>query len=76
MDSTIYCMFTVLCYAGIDYIKFFDLDLDDGGQLEIVKPDFIGFFSGDYFSRPIYVDSGIPIGAREELTTILYVSFF
>lgn len=61
----------------MDYIRFIDLDKPepdpDVGDLTYVFPDATGLESGDYFSQPIFVDSGIPVGARDELTTKLYV---
>ena len=60
--------------AGKDYLPFFDLDMNDGGLLDIVEPDPMGRETSDYFSDPIFVDSGIPIGAKEDLTTRIYVS--
>ena len=60
--------------TGKDYLPFFDLDMNDDGLLNIVKPDLLGRESSDYFSDPIFVDSGIPIGAKEDLTTQIYVS--
>ena len=59
---------------GQDYIGFIDLDEEDGGRLDMVIPDREGEETGDYISRPIFVDQGIPIGARSALTTVLYVS--
>lgn len=58
--------------AGVDYIEFFDLDGTE--DVKNVVPDNLGLNTSDYFSEPIFVNSGIPIGARAELTTELYVS--
>ena len=56
----------------MDYIKFLDLD-KDGSSTELAI-DAEGLQSSDYFSSPIFIENGIPIGARDELTTVLYVS--
>ena len=61
-------------YTGVDYLEFLDLDADDGAELREVLPDRSGMLSSDYVSNPIFVSSGIPIGARPDLTTVLYVS--
>ena len=53
-------------------MEFFDLDAMS--DVNSVQPGFEGLVFGDYFSAPIFVDSGIPIGARGTLTTQLYVS--
>ena len=58
---------------GKDYLEFIDLTEDDGSALKNVTPDAEGLRSGDYHSEPIF-SIGIPIGARAELTTRLYVS--
>lgn len=55
----------------MDYLEFFDLDVMD--DVENVLPDGAGLFSSDYFSAPIFVDSGIPIGASSELKTVMHV---
>lgn len=59
---------------GRDYIPFLDLEARDGIKLEVVTPDEHGTNTSDYYSRPVFVDIGIPIGARDELTSVLYVS--
>ena len=41
---------------------------DDGVKLEVVEPSIFA----DSFSRPIYIDFGIPIGINTE--TVAYVS--
>ena len=41
--------------------------------VQSVLPDEEGLETSDYHSEPIFVNSGIPIGARSELTTVLYV---
>ena len=56
------------CSSGVDYLEFLELNVFD-----TVVPDTQGLQTGDYFSDTIYVDIGIPIGAREQLTTELYV---
>ena len=58
---------------GLDYIEFIQLTENDGVILKFVLPDEEGQDIGDYFSDPIFVDQGIPIGARDQLTTVLYV---
>ena len=58
--------------VGVDYIRFIDLNEKEDDVKDVV-PDAIGQETGDYFSEPIFVDSGIPIGARPELTTELFV---
>ena len=67
-------------YTGRDYITFLDLDdktesdgvtITDGD----VSPDDLGRDTSDYFSSPVFIDNGIPIGASGELSTQLYVSY-
>lgn len=60
---------SILFLPGVDYIEFLDL----GTNSEEVLPDFMGMSSSDYFSFPIYIQNGIPIGATGELSTTLYV---
>ena len=66
-------MYHPFSITGQDYIQFLDLEENDGVLLESVAPDELGTNSSDYYSRPIFVNTGIPIGAREELTNTLYV---
>lgn len=54
----------------MDYIEFLDLDVDGSTEVAI---DAVGGQTSDYFSSPVFIENGIPIGAREELTTVLYV---
>ena len=61
---------------GVDYIPFLDLDAQDGVEIQLVTPveSFI-FASREYFSDPIFVNTGIPIGGAGEVATRLYVSY-
>ena len=59
----------------MDYIPFFDLEVEDGVECQLVMPDREGEDSGDYYSEPIYMNMGIPIGGEGEQATILYVSY-
>ncbi len=65
---------SILFTLGKDYIRFINLNEMDEAPLQFVEPDSVGLETGDYFSKPIYVNQGIPIGARPSLTTVLYVS--
>lgn len=60
----------------MDYLEFIDLGaFDRGNNIVNVLPDSTEqLTNGDYFSDPIIVNTGIPIGARSQLTTVLYVS--
>lgn len=42
--------------------------------MNTVTPDAMGVDSSDYFSNTIFIENGIPIGAKDKLTTELYVS--
>ena len=57
---------------GVDYIPFIDIAEMDGTQC--VNPDPVGRETSDYFSDPVFIDNGIPVGARDEPSTVLYVS--
>ena len=66
-------------YVGRDYITF--LDLDDKTESDSatstegnVSPDELGQDTSDYYSSPVFIDNGIPIGAAGTLSTQLYVS--
>lgn len=57
----------------MDYIEFFYLDVDGSTEIMI---DSEGLQTSDYFSFPVFIENGIPIGARDELTTVLYVRIY
>ena len=59
----------------MDYIPFLDLEAQDGVECQRVMPDnnFI-IANSDYFSEPIFVNTGIPIGGQGQQATELYVS--
>lgn len=60
--------------SGIDYITFIDLgDKESSVKQEVLEPDILGEESSDYFSSPVFIENGIPIGATGELATRLYV---
>ena len=61
--------------AGVDYIPFLDLEVEDGVECQVVMPDRMGRVNGDYYSEPIYANTGIPIGGEGEQATELYVSY-
>lgn len=60
----------------MDYLEFIDLNAFDGGiNIVDILPNVIeGLTNDNYLSDPIFVNTGIPIGARGQLTTSLYVS--
>lgn len=59
---------------GVDYITFFDLAMKDSAiKEEVVEPDSLGQESSDYYSSPVFIENGVPIGATGELSTLLYV---
>lgn len=60
-------------FPGVDYLEFLDLGTEDGSDVEEVLPDFEGLSTSDYYSSPIFIENGIPIGATGELSTVLYV---
>lgn len=60
---------------GVDYIEFFDLDVKESTvKEEEVVPDSLGHDTSDYYSMPVFIENGIPIGATGELSSQLYVS--
>ena len=60
---------------GVDFIRFLDFEAQDGVQRQLVTTDNTIIENGDYFSKPIFVNTGIPIGGQGELATKLYVSY-
>jgi hypothetical protein len=64
---------SITFYEGVDYIEFIDLNSELASESGEVVPDTLGQDSSDYYSAPIFVDQGIPIGAVAELSTTLYV---
>ena len=62
----------ILSHVGVDFIPFIDLEAVDGVKIHVVTPD---NKDSDYFSEPIFVNTGIPIGGEGELATKLYVSY-
>lgn len=52
------------------------IELDDkesSAKQEVLEPDTLGLESSNYFSSPVFIENGIPIGAKGELATTLYV---
>ena len=61
--------------VGIDYLEFLDLD-DSESTVEVSPTESELLNNEDYHSHPIVVETGIPIGARSQLSHFLYVSCY
>jgi hypothetical protein len=42
-------------------------------KVEVLEADHSGAESSDYFSSPVFINNGIPIGASGDIATVLYV---
>ena len=56
----------------MDYLEF--LDLQSENTVDVLPNSNEPLNGGDYYSNPIVVRAGIPIGAGSQLTQFLYVS--
>ena len=76
MISCLHCKFSI-SHTGVDFIRFLDLDAQDGVESQLVMPDNNNNIieNGDYFSEPIFVNTGIPLGGQGETANQLYVSY-
>lgn len=60
--------------SGVDYITFLELaDKDGTVKGGVLEADELGQESSDFYSSPIFIENGIPIGAKGGISTVLYV---
>ena len=75
MIHQLYFLVCIVNFTGVDFIRFLDLEAQDGIESQLVMPDNNINVNGDYYSEPIFVNTGIPLGGQGETANQLYVSY-